>query len=166
MCLWCLTAQMLLGLQDPAPSLVSHGCAVSFGRLLQVVIVWQNLHEEVELQSLRLQDTHVFKKTSPVRQMCTHANKSFVTHRQRQALAGRLTCGFSLCTRLMQFEPYTTVFSGTTSHVLTWQHAPMMQPLVRITFLPRSAGIQHYKIHVFSQKNTLQENGNEGCRAL
>lgn len=58
-----------------------------------------------------------------------------------------LTCGFSFCTRRMQLEPYTTVFSGTTSHVLTWQHAPMMHPPVRITFLPRSAGSKkaHYE---------------------
>lgn len=41
---------------DPGASLVSDRCAVSFDRLLQVVIVGQNLHEEVELQSLRLQD--------------------------------------------------------------------------------------------------------------
>lgn len=41
--------------------LVSHRCAVSFHRLLQVVIVGQNLHEEVKLQSLRLQD----KKPTP-----------------------------------------------------------------------------------------------------
>lgn len=41
-------------LLDQAPSSVSHRCAVSFDRLLQVVIVGQNLHEEVELQSLRL----------------------------------------------------------------------------------------------------------------
>lgn len=60
---------------------------------------------------------------------------------------GTLTCGFSFCTRRMQLEPYTTVFSGTTSHVFTWQHAPMMHPPVRITFLPRSAGSKkaHYK---------------------
>lgn len=38
------------------PSSVSHRGAVSFDRLLQVVIVGQDLHEEVELQSLRLQD--------------------------------------------------------------------------------------------------------------
>lgn len=38
------------------PCSVSHRGAVSFDRLLQVVIVGQDLHEEVELQSLRLQD--------------------------------------------------------------------------------------------------------------
>jgi len=34
--------------------LVSNRCAASFHRLLQVVVVGENLHEEVELQSLRL----------------------------------------------------------------------------------------------------------------
>lgn len=53
---------------------------------------------------------------------------------------GFSTWGLSFCTRLIPPEPYTTVFSGMTSHVLTWQQAPTMQPLVRITFLPRSAG--------------------------
>lgn len=32
-----------------------------------------------------------------------------------------------------------TVFSGITSYVFTLQQAPMMQPLVRITFLPTNA---------------------------
>lgn len=62
---------------------------------------------------------------------------------QERRRLSTLTCGFSLCTRLMQPEPYTTVFSGTTSHELRWQQAPTMQPLLRITFRPRSAGISH-----------------------
>lgn len=37
-------------------SLVSYRRAVSFHRFLQVVVVGQDLHEEVQLQSLRLCD--------------------------------------------------------------------------------------------------------------
>lgn len=117
--------------------LVPHRRAVSLHCLLQVVVVGQNLHEKVKLQSLRLQDKiHHWLDTFP---HTSRQNK----HRWR------LTCGFSLCTRRMQFEPYTTVFSGTTSHVLTWQHAPMIHPLVRITFLPRSAWIQYEQKDIF-----------------
>lgn len=46
----------------------------------------------------------------------------------------------------MQPEPYTTVFSGTTSDEFRWQQAPMMQPLLRITFRPRSAEVSHENI--------------------
>lgn len=91
---------------------------------------------------------------NPVTQICARAGKDSVTCRHKQAVGGELTCGFSLCTRLMQFEPYTTVFSGTASQVLTWQQAPMMQPLVSITFLPRSAGIQCLKRNVLEKHTT------------
>lgn len=87
------------------------------------------------------------KHTSPMRCIRTWTNWSL--HLQRP------TWGFSLCTRLMQFEPYTTVFSGTTSHVLIWQHAPTMQPLVSITFLPRSAAIERAKSWILDELSIL-----------
>lgn len=40
-------------------SSVSHRGAASFDRLLQVVIVGQDLHQEVQLQSLRLRDIKI-----------------------------------------------------------------------------------------------------------
>lgn len=148
-------------LLDQAPSSVSHRCAVSFDRLLQVVIVGQNLHEEVELQSLRLRN-----KESENDSVCP-CTKGDKTSEQRR----RLTWGFSLCTRLMQFEPYTTVFSSTTSHVLTWQHAPMMHPPVRITFLPRSAGIERSKkgvflLHCINMENRVGEHDDIHCQMI
>lgn len=42
--------------QSSGFSLVSYRRAVSFHRFLQVVVVGQDLHEEVQLQSLRLCD--------------------------------------------------------------------------------------------------------------
>lgn len=42
--------------QSSGSSLVSYRRAVSFHRLLQVVVVGKDLHEEVQLQSLRLCD--------------------------------------------------------------------------------------------------------------
>lgn len=64
------------------PSSVSHRGAVTLGRLLQVVIVGQDLHEEVQLQSLRLQD----EKTYSAGRICTQASKN--VRMQRQTSAG------------------------------------------------------------------------------
>lgn len=64
---------------------VPHRRAVSLRRLLQVVIVGQNLHEEVELQSLRLQDKN--PPPSGYTRICTQASKTLWLAGNRQASA-------------------------------------------------------------------------------
>lgn len=54
------------GFYSSGSMLVSHRRAASLHRLVQMVVVGQYLHEEVELQSLRLQD----KNPSQVTQTC------------------------------------------------------------------------------------------------
>lgn len=83
---------------------------------------------------------------------------------EKYLMLRRQTCGFSDCTRRVQFEPYTTVFSGMTSHVLIWQHAPTMQPLVRITFLPRSAVISASKCYFHTESQEILLLQHAGCR--